>query len=232
MGVVLAVTWDLCAEMLIIAMPKSASSSLLHTLADTHALEIPDYSQLWLSLPFSGEFPVFHRQHGYSMRELDVSAVKAILRPNIICRAHILPSRNNQDLLRNKKKVILLRDPAEVVRAYRRGTVKGTHYMQSVMDFAGCQTEEDWLERAQRNGLMQDIVNFHRGWMDHEGEKLAISFDDLVSRPKKVTNKIEEYYDLPISKSVQLKKHNYSRIGPIAILKQRIRNAKRRFLYG
>ena len=230
MDVIFEVVWDLWAEMLIIAMPKSASSSLLHTLADLHGLEKPDFTQLWLSLSFSGEFPVFHRQHGYSMRELDDSAVNAILKPNIICRAHILPSRNNQDLLRNKKKVVLLRDPVDVVMAYRRGTVNGTHRMQSVMDFAGCQSEEDWLERAQRNGLMRDIVGFYRGWLRHEGEKLAISFDELVSHPTEAINKIEEYFALPQSKSVQLKKYNYSRIGQIAIWKQRVRNAKRRFL--
>jgi len=102
--------------MLIIAIPKSASTSLMRTLAKIHDLPC-DMHFKWNG-PLSKEFPNFHLQHSFGW-ELNEETVSYFINSEIIFKSHIVPSLNNLNLLCDHKKVILLRKPEGIIGAYR-----------------------------------------------------------------------------------------------------------------
>ena len=104
--------------MLLIAIPKSASTALMETLARAHDLPC----DMWRQWPGeeSKEFPNFHLQHSFGW-ELDSETSSDIVRSKTIYKLHIVPSSNNQILLEDYPKVILLRLTDDIIRAYKRG---------------------------------------------------------------------------------------------------------------
>ena len=198
--------------MLIIAMPKSASSALIATLCKLHGLEDRTRSirnQYLLDLPIAEDFAVFLKQHG-EMRELKASCISAFMASGGISKHHVPPSKNNQALLAPHKKVILLRDPEEVVIAYKRGEDTGVFPMRD-LDYVWCITEEDWLNKARQRGLLDQMHLFYKGWEEHAGDKLIVRFQDLVEHPQEVIQTIERYWNLPVCEQVVLERKKYTR---------------------
>lgn len=192
--------------MMLVAIPKSASTSLLHTLFLIHSIRctgdrLPNH-------PVSREFTWIHKYH-YDMRILDENTVQRWTGPGIIYRQHVLPTAENLELLKSHKKVILLRDPHEVVLAYRRGQIAGIH--RQWQGFEGCKTGEEWSVRARKIGLLDDLQKFFDLWKDHDGDKLIVTYDQLIADPKTTVNRIQRYFDLPVSENVTLAKKKYTR---------------------
>ena len=149
-------------SILIIAIPKSASTSLAYTLKDLHP-------------------------------SLDGEIVKE----------HIYPSKENLNNLKDKKKVVLLREPRECRKAIERG-IKSLIIKE--------EEKENWLEI--------DYERFYNGWLKNIDKKtLLVGHNKLIQEPKRVINKIEEFYGLKKSRRVKLSKMNYSR-GKIGKLKR------------
>jgi len=149
-------------NILIIAIPKSASTSLVYTLKDLHHLSNKD-----------------------------------------IIKKHTYPSEENLNILRNKKKVILLRKPEECRKAIERG-------INSLI--INEDEKESWLDI--------DYEGIYNGWLKNIDKKtLLIWHDKLIQEPKKEINKIEEFYGLKKSSRVKLSKINYSR-GEIGKIKR------------
>jgi hypothetical protein len=201
--------------MLILALPKSASSSLASTLGRLHGL--PDLTVETRSrfLPLLA-FPEQVREFGAMARlhleaqEIAPEVLDAIRRPGVIHKYHFPPTARNQDLLHGVRKVILLRNPADVVRAYWRGERAGTHPLRDLR-FASCFSEESWMARAERTGLLDEMERFCAGWESHGGDKLVMRFEDLVRDPTAAVNRIERYLGLPESREVLLDRERYSR---------------------
>lgn len=143
--------------MLIVSIPKSASAALMETLAVAHNLPC-DMHYKWQGAPCA-EFPRFHIQHPAFAKEIGPEDVDVFTRADMFFKVHVLPSENNLRLLRDKRKIILLRDAAGVIGAYRRGQQTGV-YLQKTKVFDGCETLEDWVMRAKQIGLYQDLTRF------------------------------------------------------------------------
>jgi hypothetical protein len=195
--------------MLLIAIPKSASTALMETLARAHGLRC----DMWRKWPgeCSREFPAFHMQHSYGW-ELDAATADELASSPTLFKLHILPSTNNQALLNALPKVILLRHPDDIVRAYRRGQETGV-YRQKTAAFDGCVTDDDWIARAREVGLHQDLTAFRDRWLAHPGEKHIVHYEDLVRDPQGVLAGIERYWSLPASGVTELLKRKYTRLG-------------------
>jgi len=145
------------------------------------------------------------------MRELDAGIVARLVSPEHLARCHILPTKNNQDLLRREKKVILLRDPVEVLLSYRRSLKAGLH-KQSPIDFKHCPDDDAaWLARARSIGLLTDLEDFVQRWEQHDGDKLVLFNHQIVEQPAESISAIESYFGLPASGVTQLRKDNYAR---------------------
>ena len=88
--------------MLVIAIPKSASSSLLKTLSETHNLKgIQDFSFRTNQIPKGCN--LLYTVHS-DIRELNSEIVTNLCQDNIFYKQHIYPSANNLRLLKDKKK--------------------------------------------------------------------------------------------------------------------------------
>ena len=200
--------------MLIIAIPKSCSTSLMTTLGDLHGLLA---KQLSFSPDVSHkDYPILSKLH-YDQSELTPVLVDQFMAPDHIYKQHVVPTAHNLSLLKDRKKVVLLRDPLEIVLSYRRWLMTGLsspklkHHVNLMQLFGDDLSEDAWLRLAERNGLLEELRRFHNTWAEQKDEKLLLQYCDLVANPKSVVNQIEDYFSLSLSNRVQLAKQRYTR---------------------
>ena len=204
--------------MLIIAVPKSASTSLMTTMKRLHNIESKQI--LFPNNPFPTNCKYLYNFHS-DVRELDEEQVTLFRSKKILYKQHIFPSPNNLKRLKTLKKVILLRTPQDVVKAYYRAEKQYVHNIRN--DFQNLRTPEEWIEQAKKLGLLSDLKQYYM-WRGQDNVKI-VYYRDLISSPKKVINKIESFYDLPITrKNISLDEKRYSRINSFDKLKNFINN--------
>lgn len=196
--------------MLIVAIPKSGSSSLLETLGRLHSCPI---SQTWYGQwPAPDELSLLHCYHS-DMREITEEKASQLARPKRFYKQHIPPSKNNMHQLRYTKKIILLREPSDVVAAYFRADMKGIHKKRA--EFSGLETLTEWQQEATSNGLLNDLRWFRESWEREASRRpdlnRIIEYSDLVIDPKACINDIEAHFNLLLSKRVELARVHYSR---------------------
>lgn len=196
--------------MLIVAIPKSSSTSLLNTLGRLHQLPTKQIDMRPKTPP--ADFRLLseiHRDQG----EVSWKQAATLTSASTIYKQHLVPSANNRSVLRRSMKVVLLRDPAEVVLAYRRSLQIGQESDNAGLQrhFLRCRTEGDWLARAESIGLLQELDAFRRGWSEADGEQLVVHYHELVTQPRSVINRIEDYFGLSTSAQVILSKDRYTR---------------------
>jgi hypothetical protein len=193
--------------MLIIAIPKSASTSLMTTMGRLHNM---DYEQdtSFKKLPKPEETKKIHKYHS-DIRQINDKVVEKITTSNKINKQHIFPSKNNIEKLRGKKKIILIRDPQSVVGAYRRGVRTGESHP---VEFAKWyESKNIWIEQAQKSGLLRDLRIFTRRWKQNSRNSLVIEYNQLTGSPKKCINEIENYLNISTTeKEIILDKKRYS----------------------
>jgi len=212
--------------MLIVAIPKSASTSLVHTLGEIHSmpskqefLELKDYK-------IPNEYEVLASYHS-DVREINQLILDEWNRSDIFYKQHIPPTPNNLKLLKNIKKVVLLRKPEDIILAYRRADTKGLHEKRK--EFIGCVSENDWIEKAREIGLYTELENFYSGWISKSANNLIIYFDKLVDEEQATLEKISNFFSLRINKTnIELKKYRYSKYNSLQRflfqMKERVNN--------
>jgi len=196
--------------MLIVSIPKSASTSLLDTFGKLHAL--PSQQLTFKHYEKSDLFPLLGKYHP-DAKLLGSSELHEFALDDKLYKQHVLPTADNLSLLKNIKKVVLLRNPYDIVLAYRRAELKSIHGKKS--EFEGKVTEGEWLQAAENNGLLNELKKFNNKWIK-EAEKnsdvLIIHYRELTKDTHKVINKMEAFYNLPVTtKKIALSKKRYSR---------------------
>lgn len=194
--------------MLIVAIPKSASTSLMITLSRLH--NIPS-SQLFFKdqMPLAN-FPVLSDYHS-DIRTLDKEQLAQLDSNTHIFKQHIAPTAEHLDALRSVPKVVLLRNPKDIISAYYRAESKMIHDKRK--EFEGKRTEEEWQIQAEEIGLINEVSSFHDGWKSANGNQILIYYEDLIANPKEVINKIESYFGLDkTNNKITLSKERYSRV--------------------
>jgi len=198
--------------MLIIASPKSMSSSLKKYFSRKKGI----HSEYILSkkLPLAGSlWHWFHRFTNACVQFDEDTAKKICSSKNTIWKFHVPPTLQNLSVFVPYKKVILLRDPKESIYSWRRTALKlnrkiaGIPFDKSFLS----KSEEDWVKKADQEGLLLELERFCRGWGKHKENALHIDYNDLLKHPKKTVNKVEEFFGLPITKKVSLPKVRYTR---------------------
>lgn len=191
--------------MLIVAIPKSASTSLMTTLERLHKLKSKQ-----VGFPKNKkikEINYLDKFHS-DIRELKKNQIKDFESKKIIFKQHIYPSKNNLTLLKNTKKVILLRDPEEIINSYFRSEKK---YVHQKKEFANLKTKIAFLKKIKQLGLYEDLKSFRNKWEKQNKNSLIIEYKELTSNPIKTINNIEKFFDLEMTKKVKLDKKRYSR---------------------
>lgn len=206
--------------MLIIAIPKSASTSLLKTLSDTYNLPGKQDYITGENTP-KEEYTILWKYHS-DMKEISTEHAIKWTRADSFFKQHVLPTSNNQALLTNHKKVILLRDPTDIILSYRRTQLSGLS--KERIEFRGCKTEEDWISHAERIGLMADLKKFYNKWMNHSGDRIIVNYSDFISNSTKEVNRIAEYWDLSkIQGSIEIARERYTRVNYLHRIKNRLK---------
>lgn len=194
--------------MLIIAIPKSASTSLVHTLGEIHSLTSKQEFKEIKDLRTPSEYKILARYHS-DVREIDLEILVEWNRTDIFYKQHIPPTVHNLALIDDTKKVVLLRKPRDIILAYRRADIKGLHKKRE--EFTGCVSEEKWIRRAKEIGLYQELENFYNGWSQINKNCLIVYFDDLVNNEEQLLKEISNFFSLPVNKkNIELKKYRYS----------------------
>lgn len=219
--------------MLIVAIPKSASTSLMMTLSKLHDLKA---EQEWIhkKSPFPAEANHLHKVH-VDVRNLNQKVFDKFCGTSQFYKQHIFPSAENLSRLENKRIVVLLRPTDEILEAYHRGAQKKVHKL--IPGFSHDMSLEAWMKRADELGLKQDLEMFNRVWRSKEGEEnvLIIEYGELTNSPTQVIRRIEQFWGLKSNeKKVTLAKERYSRYGPVShkiyVAKLGIRNVISRTL--
>jgi len=197
--------------MLIIAIPKSASTSLMHTLGSLHNL--PFCQKRFGNRQFPDNLILLPKYHS-DIRELTGEDVSDMDTVDMAFKQHIPPTNQNIDLLKYTRKVILLRPPVEIIEAYFRAEKR--HLQKQRTGFEHCKTISDWQTEAVRTGLLEELEWFYETWMEYalnnKEVNLIVTFKDLVENQSETINRIEEFFQLPIStQKVKLSKKRYSR---------------------
>lgn len=213
--------------MLIISIPKSASTSLLNTFGKLHAL--PSRQLDFKHNRPTGKFPMLSRYHNDTC-QLSKKELSIFQHDNKLYKQHILPTEQHVSLLKHVKKVVLLRNPYDILLSYRRGTIKGIHREKN--QFKTDFSEGEWIEKALQNGFMEELQEFYEGWAGQEDENtLLISYKELVRDPHKAINKMERFFGLPLTrKRIKLSKKRYSRHSGIIDIQLRIRRKLMRLI--
>ena len=195
--------------MLIVAIPKSASTSLMKTLGDLHGYRAKQIS--FRTAPVPSEMNLLYKYHS-DMREISREQAETFGIHDRIYKQHLPPTENNLAKLQPIKKVILLRNIDHIVEAYFRAEKKGIHEHRN--EFQSCETIEEWKTKAKDIGLTDDLERFRTRWI-REAEiapdnNLMRTYKNLVEKSKAVVNRIETFYKLPVSRRVRLSKKRYS----------------------
>lgn len=200
--------------MLIVAIPKSASSSLVTSLrvATGYPRTNAEVRKNFLTAgPPATDYSQLKRFHS-DVAELSDDAVEALVRPQQIAKLHIVPTDNNLERLREIPKIVLLRPAEEVVAAYWRGMETAT-WTTSVKEIARCDSLEQWMQTARDIGLTAELETFNRRWKDSPGNSLVVSYRQLTTDSEATIASVLEYFDLDAGNVPELARVNYSRDG-------------------
>jgi len=207
-------------------MPKSASTSLLKTLSKVHHLE---GNQLFFkNFEIPENYTILGNYHS-DVREFSSDEIEEFISEVKFFKQHIPPTSNNLDHLRNHKKVILLRNPRDIVKAYFRAEKRRIH--EKRIEFKNVKKINEWLDTAENIGLLKELKNFQLGWVNCCKNKLVIEYDDLVNNPTQTINKIEAYFGLgKTHHDIVLLKERYSRESRILIIPRTLKRYLMKYL--
>ncbi len=202
------------STLLIVAMPKSASSSLVASLQEATGWQKrnADIRKKYLTpLPAPDGYVQLKRFHS-EVAELTSEVVELLRRPNQITKLHIAPTDNNLALLRDVPKVVLQRPAEEIVAAYWRGQETST-WTTMVGEIALCKTSEQWMDVARELGLTGELEAFNDHWRSGAGDAILITYEELTGNPEAAITKLLEYFGIEIKAVPSLGQVNYTRDG-------------------
>jgi len=100
--------------------------------------------------------------------------------------------------LRDAKKVIIVRDPKEVVKSYMRSVKHGVHKPIEIANWYD--PEQIWIDKAKETGLMRDLEVFVDKWKAKTRQGIIIDKKHITENTKNCINYIEEYWSLDKTK--------------------------------
>jgi hypothetical protein len=199
--------------MILIAQPKSASTSLLETLRAIGKLkgnkykdsETERYEYEGLTLPHSNF-------QDCSDKELLTGACTS---KDKLYQIHLPPTRNNRKIIKKvgDKVLILLRDPTGSVEGYTRHIYSGRKH--------------NYAKTKQKAKEHHKVLTwFNREWRSFAKKNpelaLVINFEDLILNNKKYIDQATAFLEMPVIKKItKLKKARYTGQGMKKVLRKK-----------
>ncbi len=214
--------------MLIVAMPKTASTSLMKTLG--RAWRIPAEQIVCPEQPVPEGYSTLARMHS-DMRILPDGMIERAKDRSVIRKQHVLPVEENLSRLSEARIVLLVRLPEDIVLAYRRGVLRGTVSNAALREYPRDGTPREWLAQARRDGLLKQLHQFYNGWINSGLNCLTITFRHLTEAPRDAIQSIQRFWGFEqASVPSGLAKERYTRFGLTGALVRRLRTAPRSLL--
>jgi hypothetical protein len=197
--------------MLIIAIPKSASTALMHTIRK--ACRIPAEQLVFPVEEVPENCRILHEYHS-DVRSVPDKYIKAFYSQHKLYKQHVYPTDANLRKLRHLKKIILLREVDEIIAAYWRAIRKHIHKEREELTVHS--QLEEWMEEAKDIGLYHDLQFFHEQWTAEAKQypqyNLIINYSELLNDPDITTRKILDFMGISApNKEIHLAKKRYSR---------------------
>lgn len=164
--------------MLIVAQPKSASTSLLVALGEATGLEARQEFGLARQHERSSEFTAMRNT---DMVEASPGLIRRWTAPDLWRKQHVPPTENNFRLLRSATLLLTLRSPMGTLDALRR------------LPGYDCKNSEELQLR-----VLQELKIFNSRWR-RQAEAwgdlvLVYEFEQIVERPSEVVNRALEHF--------------------------------------
>jgi hypothetical protein len=201
---------------LIIAMPKSASTSLARTIARTHGLA--EYNGD-INAENPPQFPAAHRlaQELHPYPAVPAETLREIVTDRTALRKlHLFPTGPVLEAIADQPVVVLLRDPAEVVDAEFRAFIAGIHPLAPSMPRTASLGR--WRAAAAAGGLLASLQSFAEEWRAvaaaRPQEMLLIEHLEVVRDPTRVLAACERHLGLPPSSGLELLRERWSGVDP------------------
>lgn len=202
------------AGMLIVAMPKSASSSLARTLARAHGLdERNDDLNAEHPPQFTDRHALAQALHPYPA--VPTEALRRVVADRTALRKlHLFPTPAVLAGIAGTPVVVLLRDPDAIVDAEFRGVVTGIHPLAPGLPRTA--SIRRWRAAARTGGLVTSLADLAEGWRTAAAERpelLVVTHAELVRDPDRVLAATAAHLGLPRRPGLELLRERYS--GPI-----------------
>lgn len=189
--------------MLIIAQPKSASTSLVHTIGDIADIKVMvGIPKTKIDIVCEG-YNEIQRYHNNMVERSPVFLKQLIEGRKTVFKEHLLPTNRHLEIIKKFKTniVILLRNVDDIVDCYDRLKSK-TNLKQ----------------------IRKDISKFHDRWMYFASNKaniIVIEYRDLILSYEKTMDKILKHFKLKRKKNIKFKRLKYTGIGEKRVINSR-----------
>ncbi len=183
--------------MLLIAQPKSASTSLLKTLAKIAKIKYQNGFSKEIGWEYCEGFSEIQKYHDTTIKR-NYSFLRnwMVSRGNIL-KDHILPTEHHKNIITkiNTKIVILLRNPEHTFDNYKR--LYNSYKNGELTDECVDELMPYRLEKLNWDLFLQDLILFNKLWREFNYEKkLIITFDDLILKYEKTIKDILNFWGL------------------------------------
>lgn len=195
--------------MLLIAQPKSASTSLMHSLSEILDITHKNGQSIMKGETKCEGYEELQKYHGTTVKRNYKYMEKYIKDKKIIYKEHILPTSHHLEIINkiNSPVVVLLREPEETIESYKR--------VFSVLPE---------LKDINYNKLLDEVKEFYNVYKNINNDLyLIVTFRDIVFNFNQTIKKIIKHYGLNIPKNLkkfELAKRNYTGHGIRKIMEE------------
>lgn len=178
--------------MLIIAQPKSASSSLLYTLSEMMKIKAHHGTKRKSFHILCDGYDRLQKYHTLIFERSPFDIMKMITAKNLIYREHLLPGKRTFKILNKYSNfIVLLRNPFHSYENYQKLLEKSNKVNELILD---------------------DLIHFNEGYREYiktRPDILLVNYEDLILNYNETMNKIKKYWKIK-SKIITLKKVKYT----------------------
>ena len=182
--------------MLLIALPKSASTSLMFSIAKILNIKYQNgiSRKKYDKSLFCEGFEEMQEFYGTTIKRSYEFLDKWISRKDIIYKEHLLPTKDHIEYIKriNKPIVILTRDPGEsidnhirTIELYKQGKLTKRE-QKGLLIHKMC--------KLSIGKLLRDFTYFNDGWLNSGVNALYITFNELVLNPKQTIKRVLNHY--------------------------------------